>query len=144
MNNLKVIRRLYGATQDEVALSIGVSRVTIAKWEGEFSSPTDSHLKKMAVFYGIDTPYFFEIPLDDECRRTLKENGQIAREERRRDGRKRRDIDDLAVLMAPVTFTSGAKVWISRMQVRKSSSAVGMVASAMTQGSMWSFFRSTP
>ena len=50
MNNLKVIRRLYGATQDEVALSIGVSRVTIAKWEGEFSAPTDAHLKKMAVF----------------------------------------------------------------------------------------------
>ncbi len=104
MNNLKIIRKLYGATQDEVALSIGVSRVTIAKWEGEFSSPTDAHLKKMAVFYGIDAPYFFELPIDDETRRTLKENGQTAREERRRDGRKRRDIDDLAVLMAPVTF----------------------------------------
>ena len=110
MNNLKIIRKLYGATQDEVALSIGVSRVTIAKWEGEFSSPTDAHLKKMAVFYGIDAPYFFEQPIDDETRRTLKENGQAAREERRRDGRKRRDIDDLAVLMAPVTFDDAMDV----------------------------------
>ena len=46
--------------------------------------------------------------------------------------------------MAPVTLTSGAYAWMPRMQVWKSSIALGSVASAMTQGSMCRFFSATP
>ena len=33
MNNLKLIREIYGATQEQIAEAIGVNRVTVANWE---------------------------------------------------------------------------------------------------------------
>lgn len=104
MNNLKVIRHAFGATQDEVAYAIGVTRVTIAKWEGEFSRPTSGNLKKMAIFYGIDSDYFYERPVDARIKLLLAGNGEKLRATQRADAAKQREIDELAVLMAPVTF----------------------------------------
>ena len=33
MNNIKIIREIYGATQEQVAQAIGVNRVTVSNWE---------------------------------------------------------------------------------------------------------------
>ncbi len=108
MNNLKSIRHAFGATQDEVAYAIGVTRVTIAKWEGEFSRPTAGNLKKMAIFYGIDTDYFYERPVDARIKLLLAGNGEKLRATQRADAAKQREIDELAVLMAPVTFADAS------------------------------------
>ena len=108
MNNLKAIRRAFGATQDEVAYAIGVTRVTIAKWEGEFSHPTGANLNKMAIFYGIDGAYFYEWALDAETKALLAVNGETLRATQRADAAKQREIDELAVLMAPVTFADAS------------------------------------
>ena len=32
-NNIKKVREIYGATQEEVAKAIGVNRTTISQWE---------------------------------------------------------------------------------------------------------------
>ena len=47
MNNIKYIREKYNLTQMNIALAIGVSINTIAKWENNVSKPSDDNMKKL-------------------------------------------------------------------------------------------------
>ena len=46
--NLNLIRKRNGMTQEDLALTIGVSRQTIYAWEAGLNSPNISMLKKVA------------------------------------------------------------------------------------------------
>lgn len=47
MNNIKYMREKYNLTQMNIALAIGVSINTIAKWENNVSTPSEDNLKKL-------------------------------------------------------------------------------------------------
>lgn len=47
MNNIKYMREKYNLTQMNIALAIGVSINTIAKWENNVSKPSDDNMKKL-------------------------------------------------------------------------------------------------
>ena len=47
MNNIKYMREKYNLTQMSIALAIGVSINTIAKWENNVSKPSDDNMRKL-------------------------------------------------------------------------------------------------
>ena len=49
MNNLRIIRELYGATQEQVAQAINVNRVTVANWENGTSVASSSNREKLST-----------------------------------------------------------------------------------------------
>ena len=59
-NTLKYIRNLYGATQDEVANIVGVTRATISNWENNNGSIPPIALEKLSLFFGIAPEYFYD------------------------------------------------------------------------------------
>lgn len=68
MNNLKLIREIYGATQEEIATFLGVSRVSIANWENsEFREISKTNLEKLSIFYGIGPEFFYSKKIDDDA-----------------------------------------------------------------------------
>ena len=51
--NLLALRRLHHMTQETLAARLGVSRQSVAKWEGGESIPDSSNCKALAGLYGI-------------------------------------------------------------------------------------------
>jgi len=80
MNNLKVIREIYGATQDEIATAIGVNRATVSNWETGSSKASSSSLEKLSIYYGIGPECFYEIEIDDNRRQMLIDNAKRAKQ----------------------------------------------------------------
>lgn len=72
MNNLKEIREIYGATQEEIASAIGVNRVTVANWELGKSTPSAINQEKLSIYYGIGPEYFLKEPLNDTVRQMIR------------------------------------------------------------------------
>lgn len=81
MNNLKIIREIYGATQSEIAKALGVNRVTIAKWENDSENKVSpSILEKMSLFFGIGPECFYDVELDGERKQMLINTSRKAKE----------------------------------------------------------------
>lgn len=47
-------RKVAGLTQQEVAESLGVTRVSVARWEGEIFEPDITTIKRLAELYKCD------------------------------------------------------------------------------------------
>lgn len=60
LNNIKKIREIYGATQEEIAEAINVNRVTVSKWESGSSRASNSNLERLSFFFGIGPEFFYE------------------------------------------------------------------------------------
>lgn len=53
MPSLRELRNLRGLTQAQAAEQIGVSNVTLGKWENGKSTPTDDTLTRLAEIYAV-------------------------------------------------------------------------------------------
>ena len=53
MDNLKILRKQKGLTQEEIAEKLGVSRQAVAKWERGDTMPDIESCIKLADIYGI-------------------------------------------------------------------------------------------
>ena len=80
MNNLKQIRELYGATQEQIASAINVNRVTVANWESGNSVASSSNQERLSIYYGVGPEYFYEKELDETARQILLNTAAKARE----------------------------------------------------------------
>lgn len=76
INNLKQIRELYGATQEQVAQAINVNRVTVANWESGASKASSSNQEKLSIYYGIGPEFFYEKDLSDEAKNLIIATGE--------------------------------------------------------------------
>lgn len=66
-NNMKLIREIYGATQNDIARIIGVSRVTLSKWENDLENEAPyTVLEKLSLFFGIGPECFYNMILDNK------------------------------------------------------------------------------
>ena len=77
INNLRQIREIYGATQEQVAKAIAVNRVTVANWEAGNSIASSANREKLSLYYGIGPEYFYEKPLDEDAKKIVKESLQM-------------------------------------------------------------------
>ena len=78
INNLRQIREIYGATQEQVAKAIAVNRVTVANWEAGNSIASSANREKLSLYYGIGPEYFYEKPLDEDAKKIVKESADAA------------------------------------------------------------------
>lgn len=79
INNLKQIREIYGATQEQIARALSVNRVTVANWESGSTVASNANREKMSIYYGIGPEYFYEQELTDEVRQLLKRTAEKER-----------------------------------------------------------------
>ena len=49
INNLKQIREIYGATQEQIARALSVNRVTVANWENGSTTASSANREKMSM-----------------------------------------------------------------------------------------------
>ena len=77
-NNLKQIREIYGATQEQIAEAISVNRVTVANWESGNSVASGSNREKLSIYYGIGPEFFYDKELTEDAKEYLSTvNGDI-------------------------------------------------------------------
>jgi transcriptional regulator with XRE-family HTH domain len=57
LTNLIALRKDKKVTQEEMAKSFGVTRVTYARWESGMAKPSIDYIEKMADFFGVSVDY---------------------------------------------------------------------------------------
>lgn len=117
MNNLKMIRELYGATQEQVALAIGVNRVTVANWENGSSVASSSNQERLSLYYGVGPDYFYEKELDETARKLIIETGAAARERVKRSGGKLNKEEDFHRTFEAMTFSQAMRDYMFSMKM---------------------------
>jgi len=76
-----MIREIYGATQSDIASIIGMSRVTLAKWEKDTENKLSyAILEKLSLFFGIGPECFYEIELDGKRKQMIVDASIKAKE----------------------------------------------------------------
>jgi transcriptional regulator with XRE-family HTH domain len=68
--SLKILRRRKGLTQEDLARLLGVSRITIARWETGQRFPTTEQLIKLSEILGVSPEELLKI---DETALSLKD-----------------------------------------------------------------------
>lgn len=118
MNNLKYIRELYGATQDEIAKVVNLNRATISTWENqEEKKASDSNLEKLSLFYGIGPEYFYEKPVDDIAKEILINNATRQKEIEANSNGKRLKSEDFSNLFSTITFNKAVNDYMHSMKL---------------------------
>lgn len=64
-NNIAVLRKKKGITQEELANELGVSAQAVSKWENNSSCPDVSLLTKIADYFGVSVDALFRAQEDD-------------------------------------------------------------------------------
>ena len=72
INNLRQIREIYGATQEQIARALSVNRVTVANWENGSTMASSANREKMSMYYGIGPEFFFEQELTDQAKQMIR------------------------------------------------------------------------
>lgn len=117
-NNMKKIREIYGATQDEIAKVAGVNRSTVSQWENGAIKASNTKLEKLSLFYGIGPESFYELSEVDETRRDmLIASAQKAKEVEAASEAKRNKADEFKQLLESVTFTEARSRFMFAMKL---------------------------
>lgn len=117
MNNLKQIRELYGATQEQVAQAINVNRVTVANWENGISIASNSNQEKLSIYYGIGPEYFYKKELDEEAKYLLMNASSRAQELKNESEGKRVKEQDFQNMFKSITFKQAMEQYMFSMKI---------------------------
>ena len=117
MNNLKQIREIYGATQEQVAQAINVNRVTVANWESGTSVASSSNQEKLSIYYGIGPEHFYEKALDDEAKQLVLDTSARARELAEKSEGKRVKEQDFHKIFESITFKQAMEQYMFSMKM---------------------------
>ncbi len=118
MNNLKLIREIYGATQDEISTAINVNRATISIWENsEDKKASHAILEKMSLFYGIGPEFFYEQPLDDTAREMLRDNAKRQKELEAKKDSSHSKAEELRQLLSNISFDDAITQYMLAMKL---------------------------
>lgn len=79
MHPIRLLRKLAGLTQVELAEAAGTSQPTIASYEAGRKSPTLRTIRRLAEAGGVEVAVQFHPPFTREDRRSLHLHGAIAR-----------------------------------------------------------------
>lgn len=117
-NNMKKIREIYGATQDEIAKVAGVNRSTVSQWETGAIKASNTKLEKLSLFYGIGPESFYELPELDETRRNmLIESSQKAKAVEDASAAKRNKADEFKQMLESITFAEARNRFMFSMKM---------------------------
>lgn len=117
MNNLKKIRDLYGATQEHVAKSIGVNRVTLANWENDSSMASKTNQEKLSIFYGIGPEFFYNKELDAIAESMVIDTAKKEKNVTEQSMGVRNKAEDLSQLFSKTSFDSAMRKYMFAMKI---------------------------
>ncbi len=117
MNNLKQIRELYGATQEQVATAVNVNRVTVANWESGNSVASASNQEKLSIYFGIAPEFFYDRELDDKAKELIIDTGKKAREIVSSSKGTRNKEDEYHHAFETMTFNSAMQGYMLSMKI---------------------------
>lgn len=125
-NNMKKIREIYGATQDEIAKIAGVNRSTVSQWETGALKASDVKLEKLSIFYGLGPESFYELAeIDDERKEMLLNMAKRAKEIQEKSERERNKAEELAAIFENTSFELARKRFVFSMKVLLSTAEQG-------------------
>lgn len=125
MNNIKIIREIYGATQEQVAQAIGVNRVTVANWEVGTVIASSSKRERMSMYFGIGPEYFYDRELTDEIKKMIVESAEKAKEVISMSGGKRNKEADYNKLFSSTSFEDSMRKYMFAMKMMLASADNG-------------------
>ena len=71
INNLRLIRELYGATQEQVARALSVNRMTVANWENGNSVASAANREKLSMYFGIGPEFIYDKALSEDAKKVI-------------------------------------------------------------------------
>lgn len=117
-NNMKKIREIYGATQEEIAKVAGVNRSTVSQWETGSVRASSSKLEKLSIFYGIGPECFYELPdIDDVRKNMLIKSAKREKEVKEASENERNKVDDFAQMLQLLTFNEARARFMIAMKL---------------------------
>ena len=117
-NNLKKIREIYGATQDEIAKVASVNRSTVSQWETGATKASNTKLEKLSLFFGIGPESFYELEDVDEVRREMIiSSAKKAQEIQEISDGKRNKVEDFSNMMENMTFKEARSRFMFSMKM---------------------------
>lgn len=118
MNNLKLIREIYGITQDEISTAINVNRATISTWENsDDKRASHANLEKLSLFYGIGPEYFYEQQLDDAARDMLTQSAKRQKELESKNDSHHNKAEEFHQLLSSISFEEAIKEYMIAMKL---------------------------
>ena len=117
MNNLKLIREIYGATQEQIAEAIGVNRVTVAHWESSSFVASNSNQEKLSIYYGIGPEYFYEKEITDEVKQMLLDTAAKAVDVIKKSAGKRNKEQELHSIFESLSFAEAMNRYMLSMKL---------------------------
>lgn len=118
INNMKKIREIYGATQEEIAKVAGVNRSTVSQWETGATKASNSKLEKLSIFYGIGPECFYELEeLDDVRCQMLTDASKKEKRISEESAHTRNKADDFAEMLDNLPFETVIKRFMFSMKV---------------------------
>lgn len=117
INNLKEIRELYGATQEQVAQAINVNRVTVINWESGASTASNSNQEKLSLYYGIGPEYFYQKELDELAKEVIRRAGTKEKELDTTSTVKKNRSEALHQLLGSMTFNDALSFYTVSMKM---------------------------
>ena len=76
VNNLKLLRNLYGITQQQFALMLKMNRASICDWENSQKRMSEASLYKVSAFFDIDPEYIYEKELTQDIKNKVVKAGK--------------------------------------------------------------------
>lgn len=117
INNLKEIREIYGATQEQIARALSVNRVTVANWESGSTVASNANREKMSMYYGIGPEFFYEQELTDEVRQLLKRTAEKERAVVSQSEGHKNKQEDFQKMFRELTFDRVMKDYMMTMKM---------------------------
>lgn len=117
MNNLKQIREVYGATQEQIAEALDVNRVTVANWESGNSTASSGNREKLSIYYGIGPEYFYEKELDDIAKQMIINTAEKAKSVAEQYSGKLNKEDDFHRMFESLTFQEAMSRYMFSMKM---------------------------
>lgn len=118
MNNLKIIREVYGITQEEIAKAINVNRATVSNWENsDLKRASNSSLEKLSLFYGIGPEFFYEEELNDTVKQMLVDNAKRQKELEENSDGEHTKAEAFNKIFTSITFDEAVEQYMIAMKM---------------------------
>ena len=104
LNNLKRIREIYGATQEDIAKVAGVNRSTVSQWENDANKAPNTKLERLSLYYGIGPEFFYEQELSADVVEMLVNNSSREQQITQQSNGNRNKAAELAEITDNLSF----------------------------------------
>lgn len=116
-NNLKQIREIYGATQEQIAHALSVNRVTVANWESGSSIASNTNREKMSIYYGIGPEFFYDQELSEEAKEQILRTAEKERVTVRESSGQKNKQEDFERIFHNISFAKAMHTYMISMKI---------------------------